>query len=55
MLMILAACSENDGEDSANSYDPSDYEFIGVNTSGEEVELFREEEKALYLYFTGVN
>lgn len=52
MLMTLAACSDN-GEESS-SYEPSDYEFSGVSTSSEEVELFQEEEKALYLYFTGV-
>ncbi|WP_416151643.1 hypothetical protein ACM26V_11990 [Salipaludibacillus sp. HK11] len=52
-LLIFTACSSDNGEDSG-SYDPDDYQFSLMSTSGNDVDLFEDDEKALYLYFTGV-
>ncbi|PYZ93873.1 hypothetical protein CR194_12100 [Salipaludibacillus keqinensis] len=52
MIVVLGACSSN--EDSAD-YNHDDYDITLVNTNGEHREVFNEDEKALYLYFTGVD
>lgn len=52
-LGALAACGSDDGE--TGDYDPADYDYTLMSTSGEETEVFEEDEQELHLYFTGVD
>ncbi|MGJ9384672.1 hypothetical protein CR203_13815 [Salipaludibacillus neizhouensis] len=50
-LLIVTACASDD--ESGSEYNADDYDFTLLNSAGEEVDIFTDE-KALYLYFTGV-
>lgn len=51
--LVLAACGNDEASD-YESYDASDYSYALPDSTGSEVNLFAEDEKGLYLYFTGV-
>lgn len=53
LALILAACGNNEASD-YEAYDASDYNYALPDSTGSEVNLFAEDEKGLYLYFTGV-
>ncbi|ADH98716.1 hypothetical protein [Salisediminibacterium selenitireducens] len=52
--LLVTACGNEEVSDSMN-YDASDYSYTLADSQGNEVDIFTEDEKGLYLYFTGVN
>ncbi|WP_157100912.1 hypothetical protein [Salisediminibacterium beveridgei] len=53
LAVVIAACGNNEATD-YEAYDASDYNYALADSTGSEVNLFTEDEKGLYLYFTGV-
>jgi uncharacterized lipoprotein YehR (DUF1307 family) len=52
VVFLLAACGTNE---ESGDYNPGDYDMTLLNSDFEETEVLEEGEKALYLYFTGVD
>lgn len=52
---IMATACGNDDVSESMDYDASDYTYSLSDSQGNDVDIFTEDDKALYLYFTGVN
>ncbi|UCZ52456.1 hypothetical protein LGQ02_16680 [Bacillus shivajii] len=52
--LVVSGCGAEEESEFSN-YQPNDYSFALVDTNNNEVEVMTENEKAIYLYFTGVD